>query len=98
MICLEIDRGLIPLAPLATSSQTVYLYHKYRRSYGNFNDFTKSRWPYWSYVLEIEKEPGTPSISGYADGHSVQMYVSITSEGVMTILTISWSRGGHIGL
>ena len=35
--------------------------------------------------------------SGCADGHRVQMYVSIrNTEGVMAILMISRSRGGHI--
>ena len=51
-----------------------------------FNDFTKSRRPYWNFVLEIERGPGPPNTSGYADVHRVQMYVSITSrptEGVM---------------
>ena len=39
---------------------------------------------------EIEKGPGPPVISGYADGHRVQTYVSITNtDGVMTILMIS---------
>ena len=37
--------------------------------------------------------------SGYTDGHKVEMYVSITNtEGVMAILMISRSRGGHIGI
>ena len=55
---------------------------------------------YWSYVfLEIDNWPSRTNTSGYADGHSVQMYVSITNtEGVMTILMISRSRGGHIGI
>ena len=44
-----------------------------------FNDFTKSRRPFWNYVLEIEREPDPPSISGFADGHKVQMYASITN-------------------
>ena len=46
------------------------------------------------------KGPGPPNISWYADGHTVQMYVSITNtEGVMiAILMISRSRGGHIGI
>ena len=45
--------------------------------------------PYWNYVLEIDRVPGSPSTSGYADGHRVQMYVSITNtEGVMVILMI----------
>ena len=45
------------------------------------------------------KGPSPPNISWYADGHIVQMYVSITNtEGVMiAILMIPWSRGGHIG-
>ena len=48
-------------------------------------------------LLEIIWGPGTPSTSGYVDGHSVQMYVSITNtEGVMAILMISWSGDGHI--
>ena len=42
--------------------------------------------------------PGPPSTSGYADGHRVKMYVSITNAGVMPILIISRSRGRHIGL
>ena len=46
----------------------------------------------------IWEGPGSPITSGYADGHRVQMYVSITNtEGVMVILMIPWSRGGHIG-
>ena len=49
-------------------------------------------------LLEIIGGPGPPSTSGYADGHRVQMYVSITNtEGVMAILMISWSGDGHIG-
>ena len=49
--------------------------------------------------LEIEKGPGPPITSGYADGHIFQMYVSITNtEGVIAILMISRSRGGHIGI
>ena len=45
----------------------------------------------------IEKGPGPPSTSGYADGHRVQIYVSITNtEGVIAILMLSCSRGGHI--
>ena len=48
---------------------------------------------------DIEKRPGPPITSGYADGHRVQMYVSITNtEIVMAILMISRSRGGHIGI
>ena len=48
--------------------------------------------------MEIDKGPGPPITSGYADGHKVQMYVSITnSEGLMTILMISRSHDGHIG-
>ncbi len=51
------------------------------------------------FFLEIEKGPGLPITSGYADGHIVQMYVSITNtEGVMAILMILRSRGGHIGI
>ena len=44
--------------------------------------------------------PGPPNIYGYADGHIVRMYVSITNtEGVMiAIFMISRSRGGHIGI
>ena len=35
---------------------------------------------------DIEKGPGLPITSGYADGHRVQMYVSITNtEIVMAI-------------
>ena len=58
----------------------------------------KSRPPYWFFlVLEIEKGPGPPINSGYADGDRVQMYVSITNtEIVMAILMISRSRGGRI--
>ena len=49
--------------------------------------------------MEIEKGPGPPITSGYVDGHGVQMHVSITNtEGVMAILMISRSRGGHIGI
>ena len=48
---------------------------------------------------EFEKGPGPLITSGYADGHRVQMYVSITNtEIVMAILMISRSRGGHIGI
>ncbi len=48
-------------------------------------------------LLEIIRGPGPPSTSGYADGHRVQMYVSITNtDGVMAILMISWSGDGHI--
>ena len=42
--------ALVPLAPLAMSlaiESKLMFYHKYRRSYGHFNDFMKSRWPYW---------------------------------------------------
>ena len=53
-----------------------------------FNDFTKSRRPFWNYVLEIEREPDPPSISGYADGHRVQMYASITNTEQVAILMI----------
>ena len=69
-------------------------------SYGHFNYFMKSRPPYWIFLKEIYKGPGPPNISGYADGHIVQMYVSITNtEGVtIAILMISRSRGGHIGI
>ena len=59
----------------------------------------KSRPPYWIFVLEIKKGPGPPITSGYTDGHRAQMYVSITNtEGVMTILMISRSRSGPIGI
>ena len=59
----------------------------------------KSWPPYWILFLEIEKGPGPPITSGYVDGHRVQMYISITNtEGVMAILMISRSRGGHIGI
>ena len=79
-------------------SPNVCLYHTYRRSYANFNDFTKSRRPYLNYVSEIIRGPGPPSTSGYDDGHWVQMYISITNtEGVMAVLLISLSGGGHIG-
>ena len=48
---------------------------------------------------EIDKEPGLPNTSGYADGHIVKMFVCITHrEGVIAILVISRSRGGHIGI
>ena len=58
----------------------------------------KSRWPYWIF-FEIEKGPGSPITSGYADSHRVQMCVSITNtEGVMAILMISRIRSGHIGI
>ncbi len=69
-------------------------------SYGHFNDFMKSQPPYWiSFFLEIEKGPGPHITSGYADCHRVQIYVSVTNtEGVMAILMISRSRGGHIGI
>ena len=41
-------------------------------------------------LLEIIRGPGPPSTYGYADGHIVQMYVSITNtECVMAILMIS---------
>ena len=44
---------------------------------------------YWNYVLEIEWGAGSPNTSRYADGHRVQMYLSITiTEGVMVILMI----------
>ena len=66
----------------------VSITHK-KRSYRYFNDFTKSRRPYWNYVLDIDMGPGSDSTSGYADGHIVQMYLSITNtEGVMVILLI----------
>ncbi len=43
--------------------------------------------------------PDPPITSGYADGHRVQMYVSISNtEGVMAILMISRSRGCNIGI
>ena len=49
--------------------------------------------------LEIDKERGPPNTSGYADGHRVQIYFSITNtEGVMAILTISRIRGDNIGI
>ena len=49
--------------------------------------------------LDIYWGPGHPITSGYTDGHRVEMYVSITNtEGVMAILMISRSRGGHIGI
>ena len=87
LIFLNLIRGLVPLTHLATpmviQSECMYL-----MNYVHFNDFTKSRWPYWNYVLEIEREPGPPSTSGYADGHRVQMYVSITNTGVLAILMI----------
>ena len=51
------------------------------------------------FVLEIDWGPGPPITSGYTNGHRVEMYVSITNtEGVMAILIISRSRGGHIGI
>ena len=54
---------------------------------------------YWIYFLGDWEGPDPPSTSGYADGHRVKMYVSITNtEGVMPILMISRSRGRHIGL
>ena len=41
-------------------------------------------------LLEIIKGRGPTSTSGYADGHRVQSYVSITNtEGVMAMLMIS---------
>ena len=47
----------------------------------------------------IDKGPGPTNTSGLADGHRVQMYVSITNtEGVMAILMISWSRGAIFDL
>ena len=70
-------------------------------SYGHLNYFMKSRPPYWIYFFrKFIGGAGPPNISGYADGHIVQMYVSITNtEGVMIpILMISRSRGGHIGI
>ena len=43
--------------------------------------------------------PGPLGTSGYADGNKSTMYVSITNtEGVIAILMISRSRGGHIGI
>ena len=57
---------------------------------GHFNDFAKSRRPYWNSVLEIIRGHGPTCTSGYADGHRVQIYVSTTNtEGVMAILMIS---------
>ena len=56
----------------------------------------KSRPPYSiHFFCEIEKWPGPHITSGYADGHRVQMYFSITNytEIVMAILMISRSRG-----
>ena len=51
------------------------------------------------FVLEIDTGPDLPNTSGYADGHSVQMYVSITNtEAVTAILMISRRHGGHIGI
>ena len=47
------------------------------RSYGHFNDFMKSRPPYLIY-LEFDKGPDPPNTSGCADGHTVQMNVSVT--------------------
>ena len=59
----------------------------------------KWRRPYWIYFLEIDWWPGPPMTSGYTEGHRVKMYVSITNtEGVMAILLISGSLGGHIGI
>ena len=50
-------------------------------------------------LLEIDWGPGPPITSGYTDGNSVELYVSITNTGgVMAILIISRSRGGHIGI
>ena len=52
-----------------------------------------------NFVVGDWEGPGPPSTSGYADGHRVKIYVSIThTEGVMPILMISRSRGRHIGL
>ena len=51
------------------------------------------------FCLEIDWELGPPITAGYTDGHRFEMYVSITNtEGVMTILMIPRSRGGHIGI
>ena len=90
---LEIDKG--PGPPNTSGyadGHIVQMYvsiTKYRRSYRNVNDFTKSRRPYWNYVLDIDMGPGSASTSGYAYGHRVQMHASITNtEGVMVILMI----------
>ena len=57
-------------------------------SYGHFNYFVKSRRPYRIFL--IEKGPSPASTFGYADGHRVQIYVSITNtEGVVAILMLS---------
>ena len=52
-----------------------------------FNDFVKSRRPYW--ILLIEKGPSPASTFVYADGHRVQIYVSITNtEAVISMLML----------
>ena len=90
---LEIDKG--PGTPNSSGYadghivQMYVSFTKYRRSYRNFNDFTKLRRPYWNYLLDIDMGPGSASTSGYADGHIVQMFLSITNtEGVIVILMI----------
>ena len=86
--------GLGPLSPLVTpmviESKCMPLSQIQKELvYGYFNDFTKRRRPYWNYVFEIDRGPGSPITSGYAHGHRVKMYASITNtEGVMVLLMI----------
>ena len=47
---------------------------------------SRSRGGHIGLFWEIKKGPGSPSTSGYIDGHRVRNYVSITHiEGVMDI-------------
>ena len=85
---LEIEKGPgLPITSGYADGHIVQMYVSITNTEGviyiycHFNDFTKSRRPYWNYVLEIIRGPGPPSTSGYADGHWVQMYVSITKYG-----------------
>ena len=85
--------------PMVIESKCMFL-SQIQKELCHFNDFTKSRWPYWNCVLEIDRGPGSSSTSGYADGHRIQMYVSITNtEGVMVaaaILDLKKSTGRNV--
>ena len=89
----KLIRSLVPLTyltkPIVIEFKCLSLSQIQKELHGHFNDFTKLRQPYWNSLLEIERRPVSPTTSCYADGHRVQIYVSITNtEGVMVILMI----------
>ena len=81
---------ILPLAtPMVIESTFMSLLQIQKELFMTILMTSSSRGGHIGFFL-IEKGPCRPSTSGYADGHRVQMYVSITNtEGVIAMLMLS---------